>query len=248
MTLSTQDCLTAIGRYSELLAQAAEGHLTSRVEHCPGWDVADLVWHLRDVHWFWATIAEGPLPTPPDESARPSRPEDEEELIPAFRDGAARLVKVLGAADPQATAWTWASQKDVAFIIRHQVQEAAVHAWDAVHAAGRAVALDPVVAADAIEEFLTFSLAGEEDVASDSLPPLDGSFAIRATDTGDVWTVRDGDVPGAIVAERGAENGVPALEASASDLLLWLYRRVELPLGDVPIELAARFHADSFTD
>ncbi len=247
MTLSTHECLTAISRYSEMLAQAAEGHLDVRVEHCPDWNVADLVWHVTDVHWFWATIAEGRLPAPPDQSARPGRPEDEH-LIDTFREGAAKLQAVLGNADQDATVWTWASQKDIAFITRHQVQEAAVHAWDAVHAAGRAVALDPTVSADAVDEFLQFSLAGEEDVRDSSLPALGGTFVLRATDTGDSWTVTDGDLPGTIVAERGSEPGSPALEASASDLLLWLYRRVELPLGELPIELAARFHADSFTD
>ena len=32
-------------------------HLERPVEHCPGWNVADLVWHLTEVHWFWSTIA-----------------------------------------------------------------------------------------------------------------------------------------------------------------------------------------------
>lgn len=247
MSLSTQECLDAIRRYSELFAQASEGNLEASVEHCPGWTVADLVWHLTGVHWFWASIAKVPLPTPPDEAGRPERPADDE-LVAAFRAGAAKLVKVLRKADPSAMAWTWATQKDVAFITRHQVQEAAVHAWDVVNAAGRSIALDPAVAADAVDEFLTFSLADEGDARDQALPPLDGTFVLRAVDTGDSWTVRDGDVPGSVRATRGAEPGAPAVEASASDLLLWLYRRVEVVLGDVPIELAGRFHADSFTD
>jgi len=247
MTISAQDALDGIRRDSAAFADAAEGNLTARVEHCPDWSVADLVRHLTEVHWFWATIAEGSLPEPPDDATRPARGSDDE-LLPAFRDGAARLVSVLGAADQAAPAWTWADQKDVAFITRHQVQEAAVHAWDAVNAAGGAHVIDAAAAADAVDEFLTFSLATEDDARQEALPPLDGRLVLRATDTDTDWTVRDGAVPGSVRVEPGARDGDPVLAAPASDLLLWLYGRVDLDLGDVPADLVVRFREDSFTD
>ena len=46
---------------------------------------------------------------------------------------------------------------------------------------------------------------------------------------------------------RGGSDG-PVLEASAADLLLWLYGRVELDTSAVPAELLARFRALCFTD
>ena len=136
MSLSTLPAIAAITEHSAGFAEAARGDLGARVEHCPGWSVADLVSHLTEVHWFWATIVEGPLAAPPEQSAEPARAADAD-LVDAFVLGAARLVEVLREADQSASCWTWAGwRQDVAFVTRHQVQEAAVHHWDAVHAAG----------------------------------------------------------------------------------------------------------------
>nr|MBA2465031.1 hypothetical protein [Nocardioidaceae bacterium] len=107
---------------------------------------------------------------------------------------------------------------------------------------------DAAAAADAVDEFLTFSLATEDDARQEVLPPLDGRLVLRATDTDDSWTVRDGAVPGSVQVDAGAQDGDPVLAAPASDLLLWLYGRVDLDLGDVPADLVVRFREDSFTD
>jgi uncharacterized protein (TIGR03083 family) len=247
MTLTTEQCLDAIIRYSEELADAARDNLSARVEHCPDWTVADLVRHVTEVHWFWGTIAAGPLSEPPDESLRPTRT-DADGLVSVFEAGAARLVEVLRRADQSAACWTWfPGRRDVGFITRHQVQEAAVHAWDAANAAGRSLPIDTPVAVDSVDEFLTTSLADESDAAEEDLVPLDGAFALRAGDTGDTWTISDGAVPGSLSMTRGATAGVPALEAPASELLLWLYGRTTLD-GEVPADLLDRFRRLSSTD
>jgi hypothetical protein len=48
--------------------------------------------------------------------------------------------------------------------------------------------------------------------------------------------------------ERGAQPDLPVLAGTASDLLLWLYRRIELPVPAGAAELIDRFHALGFTD
>jgi hypothetical protein len=73
--------------------------------------------------------------------------------------------------------------------------------------------------------------------------PLAGTFVMRALDTGDAWTITDGDTPGTITASRGTTDA-PALEATASDLILWLYSRKDLDSGAVPADLLARFRDD----
>lgn len=149
-------------------------------------------------------------------------------MVPAFEAGAERLARVLGEADPRERVWTWApAQQDAAFVIRHQVQEIAVHHWDAVNAAGAMLALEPELAADAVDEFLHFSLSSDQDPADPARAPLGGSLVLRATDTGDEWRLSDGD---------------------ASDLLLWLYQRAEVDTSTVDPELVKRFRALSFTD
>jgi hypothetical protein len=59
-----------------------------------------------------------------------------------------------------ARVWTWApTNQTIGFITRHQVQEAAVHRWDAEHAAGRSASLDAALATDAVEEILIYSVS-----------------------------------------------------------------------------------------
>lgn len=260
MALTQADCVTAITEHSAGLAATAQGRLDADVEHCPGWTVADLVAHVVDVHWFWATIVDQRLQQPPVAEQRPQRPDDDD-LVATFQAGAARLVRVLAEADPQDHVWTWApAQQDAAFVIRHQVQEIAVHHWDAVNATGGTLALEPEVAADAVDEFLHFSVSSDDDPGDPRPDPMGGSFVLHTTDTDDQWLVSDGAAPGTVrvsawsTADGAAEESgggsayqTPVITASASDLLLWLYQRVEVDTGGVDAELLDRFRVLTFT-
>jgi len=248
MTLSTFDCIAAITEHAAGFADLARDDLGAPVEHCPGWSVADLVRHLSEVHWFWGTIVAERLTAPPDESRRPPRPDDAG-LVDAFKAAAVHLVTSLREADQSAHCWTWAGwRQDVGFVTRHQVQEAAVHHWDAAHAAGATVTITPAVASDAVDEFLHFSVASEDDPDEPTTPPLDGTIAFRAGDTGQSWTLSDGRRPGTAAVAPGVSGSAPLLEAPAADLLLWLYQRVELDTTAVPDDLLSRFRGVCFTD
>jgi uncharacterized protein (TIGR03083 family) len=248
VTEAAFDFTGAIASHSAGFAAAADGNLDATVEHCPGWSVADLVRHLTEVHWFWATIAEERLAEPPGDARRPAAAA-REQLIEIFRVGADRLVRVLRAADGEDKVWTWApAQRDIAFITRHQVQEAAVHHWDAVHARGGKMAIEAPVAADSVSEFLTFSVSSEADPAEPPRPPLGGSFALRCTDGDAAWTISDGRRPGTVQYRPGVSAGTAAISATASDLLLWLYGRIDLDPGAVSAGLIERFRALCFTD
>jgi hypothetical protein len=74
MTLSTDAYLGAITQHSKSLAEAVRGNLEAEVEHCPEWNIADLVWHMTDVHWFWRTIAADRLSEPSTTSTLPTPP------------------------------------------------------------------------------------------------------------------------------------------------------------------------------
>jgi uncharacterized protein (TIGR03083 family) len=225
------DYASSVERDSKALADAAAGHLDAEVVACPGWTVADLVWHLREVQWFWHAVVAGKLDEPPAEDAVPRRPDDEDTLLADFRAGAGELVKAIQAADPGTPCWTWASQKDAGFVIRHQAQEAAVHRWDAERAAGHAAAdVDAAIAADAIDEFLTFSTGWVVDGSE----PLPGPVRLEATDAGGAWTVREDDERVLELVGLGhgppgqghSTDAVTTVRGTASDLLLGLYRRV----------------------
>jgi uncharacterized protein (TIGR03083 family) len=242
------DALAAISDHSASLADAAAGGLAAPVEHCPGWNVADLVRHVAEVHWFWGTIVDERLKAPPEESRRPAAAADDE-LISSFRAGAERLVSILGAADPGDQVWTWApAQQDVAFVIRHQVQEAVVHHFDAAKATGREFSVAPEVASDAVDEFLHFSVSSEADPADPPRPALAGSFSIQAIDTGATWLVQDGSSPGTVSVQPAPRGAPPGLAATASALLLFLYERLDVDTGPVDGQLLARFRGLCFTD
>ncbi|MQA78862.1 MAG: maleylpyruvate isomerase family mycothiol-dependent enzyme [Streptosporangiales bacterium] len=244
MTLSTDACVTAIAHHSGGFADAVRGNLDAPVTHCPDWDVADLVWHLTEVHWFWRTIAAERLAAPPDEADRPQRPE-RGDLVAAFERGAVDLVDVLRAADQDTPVWTWfPDRQDVGFITRHQVQETAVHHWDAADAAGAAWTVRPDAAADAVEEFLTCSLADADDVQRLGRS-LSGPLVLTATDTGSSWTVSQAD-PGAALLWAPRADGPPTVTGTAAGLMLWLYGRVDLPT-DQP-ERVQEFRGLSSTD
>ncbi len=195
---------------------------------CPGWTVRDLVAHLHEVQDFWRTIVERRLQDPSEVPEELDQPEDFGELLGAFRSGAAGLVDALRGADPSEPVWTWAAQKDVAFVLRHQAQEAAVHRWDAEAAAGREFAIDPAIAADAVDEFLEFSTPSRVEGAA----ALGGSVHMHPTDADGEWMLSERD-DGSLAVERAHGKGDAALRATASDLLLILYRRVPIDVGQV---------------
>jgi uncharacterized protein (TIGR03083 family) len=254
---TTEQQLTAITQHSAGFAAAVEGHFDAPVEHCPGWAVADLVAHVTEVHWFWTTIArERPEHEPAaDDPRRSQKLDDEVAALRRFRTGATAMVDVLRATDQSAQCWTWApAQQDVSFITRHQVQEIAVHHWDAANAIGSRIVIDPAVAADSVTEFLTFSVSSESDAAPAGRGSLTGSFALRSADTGTVWTIHPGQKPATVAFEsarpdRGdRQAGTPVVEAIAADLLLWLYGRVDLNHAAVNPALLDQFRELCFTD
>ena len=227
-----------IRRESAVVARlAAQLPPDAGVPSCPAWTLRDLVVHLGAVQRFWATNIRTADPTHPDESGGdpddPSSPRPSDtELSDWMQASTEQLVAAIGAAADDSPCWTWWGEPRTAgAVARHQVQEAAVHRWDAEAAGGTPGPLDTAAAADAIEEFLAVSLG-------DALDALQGSVTITASDADASWTVgRDGGPAADIVG-------------TASDLLLVLYRRIDhagvTVEGDT--ELAATFLGLASTD
>lgn len=241
MAISVEDCLAAITSHTRGLAESAADNLAARIEHCPDWSMADLVWHLASVHWFWNEIATHRPLNEPGDLIRPDRPADDD-LIDTLLAGVDVLTDTLRAADQTAPCWTWGLEENVWFITRHQVQEAAVHHWDAVNAAGGTWSMDPVIADDAVEEFLTHSVAKSRWPVPDA-DVLGTRFGIPGTGL----TVCDGAMPGTLdwSREGSAEPHDPATA------LLWLYRRLpDDGVVDAAVDplLIQRFRAYTATD
>lgn len=207
------------GREGEALARAAERNLSAPVAACPGWSVADLVYHVGEVHDFWADVVAD-LRTSVDGVTEPLRPPDDQ-LVAWYRAGLARTAAVLDAADPAAACWTWAPQKNVAFVQRRMAQETAVHRWDAEDATSEAAPIDRELAVDGIDEFADFMCG---DGSNEGADPAGGTVHLHCTDGDGEWLfVPDG---GGFAVTRGHLKGDAALRGGASDLLLALWRRV----------------------
>jgi uncharacterized protein (TIGR03083 family) len=225
------DYLRSIRHDGDLFYDTApDADPTTGVPCCPDWTVSDLVWHLGEVHWFWATDIEQRA-TDPDrvEKDKPARPGAYSETIAWGRSQLDRLVHLLESTPDDIAVWTWALDEDshtVGFIRRHQAQEAAVHRWDLQSAASDDVPgpIDAEVAADAIDEFLTVSLPFGVNPSK----PMSGSVHLHCTDIAGEWFIeRDGHV------DRAHARGDVALRGTASDLLLALYDRIPVDALDV---------------
>jgi uncharacterized protein (TIGR03083 family) len=188
-------CLRSEG---ELLAEAAERTgLSTPVPTCPGWRLRDLLAHLGFVHrWAWSYVSEGRT----DMSSEPGEEEiirlapADESLVGWFRDGHARLVSGLAAADPAVCCWTvLPAPTPLASWARRQAHETAIHRADAqlaAAAAGVGADLDPFppgLAADGVDELL-MGFGGRNPGSLSSTP---ATLVIRAEDgvAAAEWTV-----------------------------------------------------------
>lgn len=217
--MEREQYVAALRRQGSLLADAAgRASLDATIAACPGWNVADLLWHVGEVHDFWRRIVEQRAGDRSEIHRSSDRPPDAD-LLAWYQAGLERLAGVLAAADPTTPVWTWAPQKNAGFVQRRMAQETAVHRVDAELAAGGVSPIDPALAVDGIDEFFQFFA---HDKAKDAVP-LDGSVHLHATDAQGEWLVtQPGDD---LHVDHGHAKGDAAARGPASDLLLMLWRR-----------------------
>lgn len=200
-----------------------------RVPSCPDWSLRDLVEHLTQVHRFWAAVvAAGPSEKPP--TVAPA--DGDVSADPLDRSAAAtkELVTALRTAGPAVSCWTWWGGSDIPMttgtVARHQVHEAAVHAFDAQLAVGNPQPVPAAVALDGIAEFITLTHG-----TTGAWPHEPVRIGLHTAE-GDSWLV-DLTPTGSHIIGGRHETAV-SLHGSASDLLLTLHRR--FPPDSIRIE------------
>jgi len=218
-------------RFREVLTDCNPRRL---VPGCPDWSAWDLAYHLAEVQWLWGSIV---LDRPKGKDDVPDlwRGDSYEDTLDTFDNVSARLVDALKDADPAEPAWTWSTDQTVGFILRRQAHEALIHRLDAEQTADKVTPLDPVLAADGVEETL--------DVMFGGCPPW-GEFSalphhvrVDVTDTGDPVWVQIGRFSGTdpdgvhheeddihVVADPGVEPDA-VVSGPAGPLDAWLWRR-----------------------
>lgn len=145
--------LSAIAAHAGAFADLVDGaDLSAVVPSCPEWRLADLVWHVTEVHDFWGHVIDH-RPEPPADYTEPIRPAPEA-LVASLRDATACLVAALDGADPADPAWSWCDDHTVAFTLRRQTHEALIHRLDAAQAVGADLQIDDALAVDGVDELV----------------------------------------------------------------------------------------------
>ena len=176
------------------------------------------------------------------------RPPEHRSPVDALFDAHVRLCDALHAADASMQVWTWTgSTQPVPWVARRMTHETMVHLWDAGQAIGLDFEFAAEVAADGIDEWLTWFAAGER---------AEGERRSAAPSTCTAPTPNSSDGARRVVRlsnERTqghlhprTSQGRRGHSGPAQDILMWLWRRssdVEI-IGDEVV--ARRFQA--FTD
>ena len=199
-------------RFAEAASAAVlEKGWTAHVPGCPGWTLADLVWHLAEVQNFWAWVVRTRAEDPSG-YVEPDRGPDDE-LLGFFAGRAAELETVLAGADPAAHVWTWAPRQDVAFVLRRQAQEAVVHTADVELVLDDLRPIPPEVGLDGIDEWLEVFVPS---ALPEGPPPSAHPVVLHAVDADAERTLFPGIRPFPIAVLTG----------NAGDLLLALWHRL----------------------
>ena len=183
------ETLTLIDDRSTVLrdAVAAAEDLAARVPGCPDWALTDLAEHIGGVQRFWAEAVRRADPSGPPTWAPGDRPEARDELVAWLAESTRLLLAALGQAESETPCWTWwgpsGAPQTAGAIARHQVQEAAEHAFDALEVIGKPEPLPAAVAVDGVAEFLAVGLS-----SLGAWPHRPARIVFAATE-GPSWTV-----------------------------------------------------------
>lgn len=237
--------LAALRSATAGLAAAARLGTSAPVPSCPGWTVGHLVAHLAVVH-HRATVAVATAATDPVRAPEGwARAPDDPDLVDWFEREAATMAATLEAAGPDAPAWHWFPDRTVRTWCRRMAHETVVHRWDAEHAHGVERPVEPVLAADGVDELVALmvpSVAWRKGPPS-GVAPAGERIRLEATDADDAWLVTfEGERP-RVDRGAGAGRGDATLRGTASDLLLAGWGRLPLAVLEVDgdLEVAARW-------
>jgi uncharacterized protein (TIGR03083 family) len=241
-TLEFSDLLRLIDERSTAFraAVASAPSLDVQVPTCPEWTLFDLVQHLGVGRRKWAAIvAAGPADVPPAKSAwegATAAPREREALLAWLAASTQELLDALREAGPDRGCWTrWGgsqSPQTCGAVARHQLQEIAVHTYDAQVTLGAPQPLPDEVALDGVEEFQFTCCA-----TTDAWPHEPAVVDYHATEgrSWRLWLSGDGariarlSAPGTLPATAAGEDPDAAdasARGTASELVLAFYGRI----------------------
>jgi hypothetical protein len=206
-------CAEIVTQTSLLIGHLDGADLTVPVPTCPGWNVSQLARHIGGGQRWARDIVATRASEPPSDVA---------------------LRATLAQAGPDAQMWCPVDGGGSAFYARRFAYETAMHRADAALALGVEYALDPDVAADAVDEWMELGCMPfhfEVHPWMRELLAPGRTIGLRATDTDAHWLI---DLTGQVIAWRRADEQAAAeIRGPVTDLLLAIYRR--RPVSDLTI-------------
>jgi uncharacterized protein (TIGR03083 family) len=218
-----------IDRFATVMAEVPGD---TSVESCPGWTIDDMACHLGSIHRW----ADELVRTRSRERIAVTRWSSSDFAVTPewIREGGSGLLATLRDADAHDAMWSWGRDQHVRFWSRRQLHETLVHRMDAELAGHKVPNAEPVIASDAIDEFLTNL---EKVVRASRDSPLRGEgecLLVRASDTDQVWSLTLVD-DGFDLSHEGATSAV-TIEGPSSDLLLTICRRLTPAQSHVKVD------------
>ncbi|WP_127507166.1 maleylpyruvate isomerase family mycothiol-dependent enzyme [Actinoplanes solisilvae] len=234
MTLEFDDLLRLIDERSAAFRAAigSAPSLDAQVPTCPEWTLFDLAEHLGEGRRAWAaTVAAGPA----DAKAAPvdvaPAPREREALLAWLAESTELLQDALREAGPDRGCWTWwggsQSPQTAGAVARHQLQQVAVHTYDAQLTAGAPQPLPEDVALDGVDEFLSTCCAGPYRW------PYEPAVVVYDAVEAPSWRLSLA-ADGVRVTRGGDERADASFRGTAGELVLALYGRV--PATSLKIE------------
>ncbi len=235
--MDTPQLLSALRTEGGLLADTPTETIGEPVPTVPEWTVEHVLRHTGKVHlWVAAALRSDPQ-TPPSEIRRIGDMPRGPECVAAYRAALDLVLAEFDRLGADRIVPTMVGPAPVAWWVRRQAHEVAVHridVSDAISAGGGPdmPSLDPQVAADGVDEWVSVFLARLADAGR--MPETVNGHSIHLHGTDAVaaeWYLEfDG---GTVAVTREHRKGDVALRGSAQELLLTLWRRRPLDGLDV---------------
>ncbi|WP_430782402.1 maleylpyruvate isomerase family mycothiol-dependent enzyme [Actinoplanes sp. G11-F43] len=195
--------------------------LDTKVPTCPDWTLHQLAEHIGQGRRSWAATVTAADPTSGRLPDTDPAPHDRTQLDTWLTTAAGRLIDALRTAGPDQPVWTWwptaQSPQTSGAVARHQLQEIAVHTYDAQLTTGDPQPLPTDIALDGVEEFL-------HTVSTTTTPwPHTPATIAFTTTEGPTWHLRlDHDGAYTVTPDGPADT---TLTGTASNLVLLCYGR-----------------------
>jgi uncharacterized protein (TIGR03083 family) len=220
-------CERAEAEITRMASVASGAGLSAVVPTCPGWTVARLVKHTGIIHrWATEIVSTRAAARIEQRALDVGLPDSEADYPSWLAAGAAPLAAALRAAGPDTAVWAWGPEQSSGWWARRMLHETTVHRADAELAAGIVPGVDPVVAADGIEEFLANLPVARRPSEHLASLPAGASLHLHATDADGEWLIEFVPDGSGVAWSRGHAKATTAVRGPVAELLLFTYGRV----------------------